>query len=49
MIFDRRGQVVGREQIEHQQIFPQAGWVEHDPMEIWRNARRVAGAVLAAA
>lgn len=26
-------------QIEHQQIFPHAGWVEHDPMEIWSNVR----------
>ncbi len=48
MIFDHSGQVVASEQLEHRQIFPRAGWVEHDPMEIWRNTRRVAGAVLAA-
>ncbi len=47
MIFDRAGQVVAAEQLEHRQIFPQAGWVEHDPVEIWRNTRRVAGAVMA--
>ena len=26
-------------QLEHEQIFPQAGWVEHDPIEIWRQHR----------
>ncbi|AUH69551.1 glycerol kinase GlpK [Gordonia sihwensis] len=49
MIFDRKGSVVMSEQVEHRQIFPRAGWVEHDPMEIWRNTRRVAAAALAAA
>ena len=34
MIFDRSGQVVGSAQAEHEQIFPQPGWVEHDPAEI---------------
>ena len=29
--------------MEHEQIFPQAGWVEHDPLEIWNNAREVVG------
>ncbi len=48
MIFDHAGQVVASEQLEHRQIFPRAGWVEHDPIEIWRNTRRVAAAVLAA-
>ncbi|MAU83199.1 MULTISPECIES: glycerol kinase GlpK [Gordonia] len=49
MIFDRSGRVVSSEQIEHQQIFPQAGWVEHDAAEIWRNTRRVMAAALASA
>ncbi|MFT3663135.1 MAG: glycerol kinase GlpK [Gordonia sp. (in: high G+C Gram-positive bacteria)] len=49
IVFDRRGQIVASEQVEHRQIFPRAGWVEHDPMEIWRNTRRVSAAVLAAA
>ncbi|MGB3304195.1 MAG: glycerol kinase GlpK [Gordonia sp. (in: high G+C Gram-positive bacteria)] len=49
MLFDRSGSVIGSEQLEHQQIFPRAGWVEHDPMEIWRNTRRVAAAALASA
>ena len=34
MIFDRRGRVVAVDQKEHSQIFPQPGWVEHDPLEI---------------
>ena len=41
IIFDRQGRIVGLDQIEHEQIFPQPGWVEHDPMEIWKNTRRV--------
>ncbi|WAC54801.1 glycerol kinase GlpK [Gordonia sp. SL306] len=49
MIFDRHGRVVSSEQIEHEQVFPQAGWVEHDASEIWRNTRRVAAAALASA
>jgi glycerol kinase len=35
MIFDKQGKVVGYAQQEHQQIYPQPGWVEHDPQEIW--------------
>ncbi len=49
MIFDHSGQVVSSEQIEHRQIFPRAGWVEHDPLEIWRNTRQVAAGALAKA
>ncbi|MEE4022444.1 glycerol kinase GlpK [Gordonia sp. PKS22-38] len=49
MVFDRRGRVVSSEQIEHRQVFPQAGWVEHDASEIWRNTRRVVAAALASA
>ncbi|HLR28253.1 MAG TPA: glycerol kinase GlpK, partial [Ruania sp.] len=33
-------------QIEHEQILPRAGWVEHDAMEIWRNTREVTGRAL---
>jgi glycerol kinase len=46
MIFDHGGQVVAVEQLEHEQIYPQAGWVEHDPMEIWRRTREVMDAAL---
>lgn len=35
MVFDADGSVVGVAQQEHSQIFPQPGWVEHDPVEIW--------------
>ncbi len=38
MIFDRTGKVLGAAQREHAQIYPQPGWVEHDPQEIWRAA-----------
>ncbi|WP_072807284.1 glycerol kinase GlpK [Rhodococcoides yunnanense] len=49
MIFDRSGSVVAADQKEHEQIFPQAGWVEHDAKEIWNNVRAVAAGALAAA
>jgi len=35
ILFDRKGGTVGSHQLEHRQIFPKAGWVEHDPREIW--------------
>jgi glycerol kinase len=38
IIFDHSGQIVAVEQKEHEQIFPQPGWVEHNPAEIWQNA-----------
>ncbi|MGH8914809.1 MAG: glycerol kinase GlpK [Acidimicrobiia bacterium] len=40
-IFDHEGAVVSVEQEEHRQIFPQPGWVEHDPMEIWSRSTSV--------
>ncbi|AVG24472.1 glycerol kinase [Pontimonas salivibrio] len=46
IIFDHDGLPVATGQMEHQQIFPQAGWVEHDPMEIWANTREVIGQAL---
>ncbi len=49
MIFNHAGQVVAMDQLEHQQIFPQAGWVEHDPGEIWTNTRQVCAGALAKA
>ena len=49
MIFDHSGKVVAVDQLEHQQIFPQAGWVEHDAAEIWGNTRQVCGGALARA
>jgi glycerol kinase len=41
MIFDHDGREVGRHQLDHQQILPKPGWVEHDPTEIWDAARAV--------
>ena len=37
IVFDQQGQVVALAQQELPQIYPQPGWVEHDPMEIWRT------------
>ena len=41
MIFDHGGNEIGRHQLEHEQILPQAGWVEHSPTEIWERTRSV--------
>src|SRR3954449_5454855 len=49
MIFSHAGEVVSVDQKEHEQIFPKAGWVEHDPEEVWRNTREVAHGALAKA
>jgi glycerol kinase len=46
IIFDKKGSIISTGQLEHEQIFPKAGWVEHDPMEIWRNTREVIGQAL---
>lgn len=42
ILFDEKGTIVSSEQQEFQQIFPQPGWVEHDPMEIWTTQLSVA-------
>ncbi|TDC87506.1 glycerol kinase GlpK [Actinomadura sp. 7K507] len=41
MIFDHGGNEIARHQLEHDQILPQAGWVEHNPTEIWERTRAV--------
>ena len=46
IVFDERGVIRGMAQAEFTQHFPQPGWVEHDPMEIWRSQRDVAAAAL---
>ncbi len=46
IVFDHGGQIVASGQKEHEQIFPRAGWVEHDPAEIWTNTREVVGLAL---
>lgn len=49
IIFDKAGSIVSTGQLEHEQIFPQAGWVEHNPKEIWDNTREVIGQALSKA
>ena len=49
MIFNRDGRVVAVDQKEHEQIFPRAGWVEHNAKEIWANTREVTAGALAKA
>jgi len=49
ILFDHKGLPLASDQMEHRQIFPQAGWVEHDPLEIWNNTRQVMGGALASA
>ena len=49
IIFDHDGQIVAVDQKEHEQIFPQPGWVEHNPLEIWRNTQDVIRGALAKA
>ena len=49
IVFDHGGSIVSVGQLEHEQIFPKAGWVEHDPAEIWTNTREVIGQALAKA
>jgi len=41
IIFDQHGGLVSSHYEEHRQIFPQPGWVEHDPLEIWRRVQNV--------
>jgi len=49
IIFDHDGQIVAVDQKEHEQIFPQPGWVEHNALEIWHNTQDVIRGALAKA
>ncbi len=49
ILFDRAGQTVASAQEEFPQIFPQPGWVEHDPEDIWRTQMAVARQAMAKA
>jgi glycerol kinase len=49
ILFDHDGRPAAADQREHRQIFPRAGWVEHDAAEIWENTRAVTAAALARA
>ncbi|WP_425955158.1 glycerol kinase GlpK [Xylanimonas sp. McL0601] len=46
MIFDHAGRVVSTGQLEHEQIFPRAGWVEHNADQIWNNVREAVALAL---
>jgi len=41
MVFDHRGRVVANAYEQHEQIYPECGWVEHDPTEIWECVKRI--------
>ena len=49
IVFDHSGQIVATGQKEHEQIFPRAGWVEHNPVEVWNNVRAVVAEALSSA
>lgn len=49
IVFDEKGRPVSSGQLEHRQIFPRPGWVEHDASEIWGNTREVIGTALSRA
>ncbi|MHA2790012.1 glycerol kinase GlpK [Corynebacterium sp. S7] len=46
IIINPAGDVLAQAQYEHEQIMRREGWVEHDPIEIWRNVRRVVSDVM---
>jgi glycerol kinase len=49
MVFDREGREVARHQVEHDQVLPRPGWVEHDPLQIAARVNEsIAGALNAA-
>jgi glycerol kinase len=48
IVFDESTRIVAESQVEHAQIYPQPGWVEHDPVEIWRNTQTVIARALRA-
>ena len=47
ILFDDEGQIIKTAQKEFTQFYPKAGWVEHDPMEIWGSQSGVASELLA--
>ena len=49
IVFDRQGRIVAMAQREFRQIYPQPGWVEHDPKEIWDTQLATAHEALAKA
>jgi len=49
ILFDRAGKIAASVQKEHHQIYPQPGWVEHDPEEIWARTQEVVAEAMAQA
>src|SRR6478735_4905292 len=49
IVFNHSGEIYSTGQLEHDQIFPRAGWVEHNPEQIWNNVREVIGSALSKA
>jgi len=49
ILFNHQGQIVSSSQKEHQQVYPQPGWVEHDAVEIWQNTTELIYSALAKA
>src|SRR5262245_1338040 len=45
ILFDDHGRVIDKASREHRQLYPQPGWVEHDPEEIWQNVLEVVAQV----
>ncbi|NOX35109.1 MAG: glycerol kinase, partial [Deltaproteobacteria bacterium] len=41
IVFDKQGTIIGTGQKEHDQICKKPGWVEHDPVQIWENTKKV--------
>lgn len=46
LIFDNAGVIIGQRQLEHQQLMPKPGWVEHDAAEIWQRTQEVIAGAL---
>ncbi|WP_392542903.1 glycerol kinase GlpK [Oryzobacter telluris] len=49
IVFDHDGLPVASHQLEHEQVLPRAGWVEHNPLEIWDRTQTVIGSALTTA
>lgn len=46
IVFDNAGKIIGQHQLEHRQLLPKAGWVEHDASEIWERTKEVISGAL---
>lgn len=46
LIFDNAGVIIGQHQLEHRQLMPRPGWVEHDAAEIWERTQEVIAGAL---